>query len=66
MAGKTDPQLLRLAYWAPIVFIPFYGIFWFLYGLGNLLLGDGSGIGMMFAWVVFLPYELVLGYVFVF
>ncbi|WMI99844.1 hypothetical protein RBU55_30670 [Pseudomonas chlororaphis subsp. aurantiaca] len=61
---KTAREVTRLAWWAPVIFIPFYGVPWLLYGLANLLLGKTSGLGMMFLWLAYVPYVLVAGYFF--
>ncbi|MBK5414124.1 hypothetical protein [Pseudomonas sp. TH31] len=42
---------------------PFYATPWVIGGLGLLLFGQLSGLVMMVAWVAFLPYLLVVGYV---
>lgn len=63
---KTELQVVRLVWWAPVMFIPFYGGAWLMSGLSHLLVGDVAGLGMMVSWIVLLPYELMLGYVFVF
>lgn len=61
---KTESEILRLAWWAPVIFIPFYGTPWIIYGLINILLGDMSGLGMLFMWLAYTPYFLITGYVF--
>lgn len=63
---KTELQVVRLVWWAPVLFFPFYGGAWLISGLGHLLVGDVAGLGMMVSWIVLLPYELMLGYCFVF
>lgn len=30
---KTESEILRLAWWAPVIFIPFYGTPWIIYGV---------------------------------
>ncbi|QEI04410.1 hypothetical protein FXN63_00080 [Pigmentiphaga aceris] len=64
VGGKSGPALVRLAWWAPVMFVPFYAAPWLLYGLGGLLSGRSSGVGMMFMWLAYLPYVLGLGYMF--
>ena len=61
---KTERTIIRLLWWAPLLFIPFYGIPWMIYGLINIAMGKTSGIGMALMWVSFIPYILALGYVF--
>jgi hypothetical protein len=61
---KPEPVIARLIWWAPVIFIPFYGVPWILYGLLHIAMGEPSGIGMALLWVSFSPYIIVLGYVF--
>jgi len=61
---KTEEEAIRLLWWAPFIFIPFYGIPWVLYGLVNLAIGNLAGLGMMLFWPAFFPYILGLGYFF--
>lgn len=63
---KTEAEAIRLLWWSPFIFIPFYGIPWILYGLVNLAIGNLAGLAMMFYWVAFFPYILGLGYFFAF
>lgn len=62
---KTEPAIARLVWWAPLVFIPFYGIPWIAYGLFHVAMGDMSGFAMAVLWVAFSPCIIVVGYVFV-
>lgn len=62
---KSESAIVRLVWWAPIVFIPFYGIPWIAYGLFHVVMGDMSGFAMAVLWVAFSPYIIVVGYVFV-
>lgn len=61
IAKKTELEVLRLARWAPVIFIPFYGVPWILYGVGCLIFGRLAGLGMMFLWLAYTPYVLVVG-----
>lgn len=61
---KTERTIIRLLWWAPFIFIPFYGVPWIIYGLINIAMGKTSGIGMALLWVSFTPYILALGYAF--
>ncbi|WP_347902755.1 hypothetical protein [Pseudomonas purpurea] len=60
--GRTEKQVLRSVWLAPLLFIPFYAGAWVLYGVVTLLTGDLVGFGMMVMWVVLLPYLLIAGY----
>lgn len=62
---KTEPAIVRLVWWSPIVFIPFYGAPWVAYGFFNVAMGDMSGFAMAVLWVAFSPCIIVVGYVFV-
>lgn len=59
--NKSKSELMRLAWWAPVIFIPFYGGAWILYGVGCFLLGSSGGLGMMLVWLAFIPYFLSFG-----
>jgi len=61
---KTEAEVARLVWFAPVVFIPFYGVPWILYGLIYLVTGDVSGLGLMVYWLGFIPYFLIVGYFF--
>lgn len=61
---KTERTIIRLLWWAPFIFVPFYGVPWVIYGLINIAMGKTSGIGMAILWVSFTPYILALGYTF--
>lgn len=61
--GKTDQQILKSVWRAPLTFIPFYAVPWVIYGLAHVLLGSLAGFPMMFGWLAFLPYLLIAGYV---
>ncbi len=61
---KPEQDVVRFAWRAPLAFIPFYGFPWVLYGLLCLMLGRPAGIGMTFMWIAYLPYVLIVGYVF--
>ncbi|MHA6491918.1 hypothetical protein ACX0MV_01570 [Pseudomonas borbori] len=61
---KSETAIARLIWWAPIIFIPFYGVPWVIYGLAHVVMGDMSGIAMTLSWIAFLPYIFVGGYVF--
>ncbi|MBA4359139.1 MAG: hypothetical protein C0411_00185 [Pseudomonas sp.] len=61
--GKTEQQILKSVWRAPLTFIPFYAIPWVIYGLAHVLLGSLAGFPMMFGWLAFLPYLLIAGYV---
>ena len=62
--NKSESAIARLIWWAPIIFIPFYGVPWVLYGFAHIVIGDMSGIAMALSWIAFLPYIIVAGYVF--
>ena len=61
---KTEAEVARLVWFAPIVFIPFYGVPWILYGVIYLVAGDVFGLGLMAYWLGFIPYFLIVGYFF--
>ena len=61
ISKKNESEILRLTWWAPVVFIPFYGAPWILYGVVNLISGRLAGLGMMFFWLAYTPYVLVFG-----
>lgn len=61
---KSEPDIIRLAWWAPVIFIPFYGVPWIVYGLLYLLGGSISGLGLMVVWLAYTPYILIAGYFF--
>lgn len=61
IAKKNEPEVVRLVKWAPIIFVPFYGIPWVLYGIGCLVFGRLAGLGMLFLWLAYIPYVLVVG-----
>ncbi|QKG69812.1 hypothetical protein HP062_20310 [Pseudomonas sp. B14-6] len=61
--GKTEQQILKSVWRAPLTFIPFYAVPWVIYGLAHVLLGSLAGFPMMFGWLAFLPYLLIAGYV---
>lgn len=63
LSGKTEQQILKRIWFAPLTFIPFYAVPWVIYGLANVLLGDLVGFALMFTWLAFLPYLLIAGYV---
>jgi hypothetical protein len=62
--SKSESAIARLIWWAPIIFIPFYGVPWVLYGFAHIVMGDMSGIAMALSWIAFLPYVIVVGYIF--
>ena len=61
--GKPEPLIVRLVWWAPVIFIPFYGIPWIVYGLFDVAMGEASGFAMTVLWVAFSPYIIIVGYV---
>lgn len=61
ISKKTEAEVLRLTKWAPVIFIPFYGIPWIIYGAGCLMFGRLAGLGMIFLWLAYTPYVLVVG-----
>ncbi|MBU0524205.1 MAG: hypothetical protein KKC24_16195 [Gammaproteobacteria bacterium] len=61
--GKTEQQILKSVWRAPLTFIPFYAVPWVIYGLAHVLLGSLAGFPMMLGWLAFLPYLLIAGYV---
>jgi hypothetical protein len=63
MNGKTEQQILRSVWRAPLTFIPFYAAPWVFYGMAHVFLGSFVGFPMMFGWLAFLPYLLIAGYV---
>lgn len=62
---RAESAVVRLVWWAPLIFIPFYGIPWIAYGLFHVAMGDMSGFAMVILWVAFSPYIIAIGYVFV-
>jgi hypothetical protein len=63
LSQVTEHQIVKKIWLAPLTFIPFYAAPWVIGGLGLVLFGELSGLVMTVAWVVFLPYLLVVGYV---
>jgi len=61
ISKRTESEVLRLTKWAPVIFIPFYGIPWIIYGVGCLMFGRLAGLGMIFLWLAYTPYVLVVG-----
>ncbi|MBV4472775.1 hypothetical protein [Pseudomonas botevensis] len=61
ISNRTKSEVIRLAWWAPVLFIPFYGAPWVLYGAGCLVAGRSAGLGMMFMWLAYIPYFLFFG-----
>lgn len=61
ISTKTEPEVIRLTWWAPVIFIPFYAGVWILYGVGCLMFGRAAGFGMMFMWLAYIPYFLFFG-----
>ena len=61
ISRRTELEVVRLAWWAPVVFIPFYGVPWVVYGIGCLAFGRLAGLCMMFLWLTYIPYVLVVG-----
>lgn len=61
---KSEAAIARLIWWAPIIYIPFYGVPWVIYGLAHVVMGDMSGIAMALIWVAFTPYIFLVGYIF--
>jgi hypothetical protein len=61
---KAEADIAKLIWWAPIIFIPFYGVPWVIYGLAHIVTGDISGIAMALLWITFSPYIIVVGYTF--
>ncbi|MBS4079914.1 hypothetical protein [Pseudomonas rustica] len=61
ISRRTELEVVRLTWWAPVVFIPFYGVPWVVYGIGCLAFGRLAGLGMMFLWLTYIPYVLVVG-----
>ena len=61
ISRRTELEVVRLAWWAPVVFIPSYGVPWVVYGIGCLAFGRLAGLGMMFLWLTYIPYVLVVG-----
>jgi hypothetical protein len=62
--SKSERSVVRLIWWAPLIFIPFYGTPWIAYGLFHAATGEASGIAMALLWVGFSPYIIAAGYVF--
>ncbi|MGE8149279.1 hypothetical protein ACQKP7_29470 [Pseudomonas frederiksbergensis] len=61
--GKTEQQILKSVWRAPLTFIPFYAAPWVICGLAFALMGNLAGFPMMVGWLAFLPYLLIAGYV---
>lgn len=61
---RTEAEVARLVWFTSIVFIPFYGVPWILYGVIYLVAGDVSGLGLMVYWLGFIPYFSIVGYFF--
>lgn len=59
---KTREEVIRLAFWAPILFIPFYGIPWFVYGLCDLMTGNIHALALMVFWLFYAPYPVMFAY----
>lgn len=62
---KSEPAIVRLIWWGPFIFIPFYGIPWIVYGLFHVAEGETSGFAMAVLWLAFSPYIILAGYFFV-
>jgi hypothetical protein len=60
---KSESAIVRLIWWAPVIFIPFYGVPWIAYGLFHVAMGETSGFAMAVLWVAFSPYIIMVGYV---
>ena len=44
---KNEKQIIRLMWWSPIWFVPFFGLAWILLGLVVLMTGNLEGLGVM-------------------
>lgn len=60
---RNEQQALRMVWWAPVKFIPFYAVPWMLYGLLSLVVGQLSDAYMAYGWISIVPFLLIGGYV---
>ncbi|WP_226500767.1 hypothetical protein [Pseudomonas sp. MWU16-30322] len=61
--SRNEQQALRMVWWAPVKFIPFYAVPWMLYGLLSLVVGQLSDAYMAYGWITIVPFLLIGGYV---
>jgi hypothetical protein len=61
--SQSERQALRMVWWAPVKFIPFYAVPWMLYGLFSLIAGPFDDAFMAYSWIMLVPYLLIAGYV---
>jgi len=61
--SRNEQQALRMVWWAPVKFIPFYAVPWMLYGLLSLVVGQLSDAYMAYGWISIVPFLLIGGYV---
>jgi hypothetical protein len=59
---RTEQQAVRMVWMAPLKFVLFYGVPWVIYGLCSLIAGPFSDAYMSFAWIMLIPYVLIVGY----
>ncbi|MBX9410336.1 MULTISPECIES: hypothetical protein [Pseudomonas] len=61
--SRTEQQALRMVWWAPVKFIPFYIVPWVIYGVCCLIAGQSQDAYMAFGLIMIVPYLLIGGYV---
>ncbi|WP_064116653.1 hypothetical protein [Pseudomonas fluorescens] len=61
--SRNEQQALRMVWWAPVKFIPFYAVPWMLYGLFSLFVGPSRDAYMAYGWISIVPFLLIGGYV---
>ena len=67
---KSEQEIIRTMLWSPFLFIPIYAVPWVVMGIFSSLISlasgqvaeAGAGLGMMIAWIAFIHYILILGY----
>ncbi|QXI22772.1 hypothetical protein HU724_000400 [Pseudomonas iranensis] len=60
---RNEQQALRMVWWAPVKFIPFYAVPWMLYGLFSLIVRPLNDAYMAYGWISVVPFLLIGGYV---
>ncbi|WPN57851.1 hypothetical protein [Pseudomonas sp. P9_31] len=61
--SRNEQQALRMVWWAPVKFIPFYIVPWVIYGVCCLIAGQSQDAYMAFGLIMLVPYLLIGGYV---
>jgi hypothetical protein len=64
LTGRSEPEVLRMVWLAPLKYIPFYAVPWIIFALGHVFTGHSVSSAMTLGWLFVLPFLLVAGYVF--